>query len=586
MKEKKKESPIGVLWGWGKPYHGKFIGSIILAALGVACQMVPYFCVAHIVTMMLSGEQNFFRYVTAGIIALCGYFGKVLFSSLSTTISHTATYYTLRDLRENITAKLARVPMGTILDTPSGQYKTTIVDRVEGMESTFAHLLPEMTANVLVPLVIVVYLFVMDWRMALLSLVTLVVGLAVMSAGMKNYPVKWEGAVKAGKQMTNAIVEYIGGIEVVKAFSQSAGSYKKYSDAVNYNANYYVDWMRENQKTMSAYNAILPSVLICVLPCGFAFWLSGSLELSTFLSIVIFSLGLIGPIIAAFTFTDDLAVLGTNVEEISQLLNAEELNHKDTPVKLEDTGISLRSVSFSYDGTTEVLHDVNLAIHPGTMTALVGPSGSGKSTVAKLIAGYWDVTSGSITLTLGGHELKDMPLSEIADQISYVSQDNYLFNRSIRENIRMGRPSATDEEVEQAAKQSGCDAFIRKLDNGYDTVVGSAGSHLSGGERQRIAIARAMLKDAPIIILDEATSSVDPENEDELQRAIEALTHDKTIIMIAHRLKTVRNADQILVLDNTHIVQRGTHAELIQQKGLYADFVSARQEAIGWKLVQ
>lgn len=489
-----------------------------------------------------------------------------------------------RDLRENITAKLARVPMGTILDTPSGQYKTTIVDRVEGMESTFAHLIPEMTANVLVPLVIVVYLFVMDWRMALLSLVTLVVGLAVMSAGMKNYPVKWEGAVKAGKQMANAIVEYIGGIEVVKAFSQSAGSYKKYSDAVNYNANYYVDWMRENQKTMSAYNAILPSVLICVLPCGFAFWLSGSLELSTFLSIVVFSLGLIGPIIAAFTFTDDLAVLGTNVEEISQLLNAEELNHKETSIKLEDTGISLRSVSFSYDGTTEVLHDVNLAIHPGTMTALVGPSGSGKSTVAKLIAGYWDVTSGSITL--GGHELKDMPLSEIADQISYVSQDNYLFNRSIRENIRMGRPSATDEEVEQAAKQSGCDAFIRKLDNGYDTVVGSAGSHLSGGERQRIAIARAMLKDAPIIILDEATSSVDPENEDELQRAIEALTHDKTIIMIAHRLKTVRNADQILVLDNTHIVQRGTHAELIQQKGLYADFVSARQEAIGWKLVQ
>ena len=474
--------------------------------------------------------------------------------------------------------------MGTILDTPSGQYKTTIVDRVEGMESTFAHLIPEMTANVLVPLVIAVYLFFLDWRMALLSLVTLVVGLAVMSAGMKNYPVKWEGAVKAGKQMANAIVEYIGGIEVVKAFSQSAGSYKKYSDAVNYNANYYVDWMRENQKTMSAYNAILPSVLICVLPCGFAFWLSGSLELSTFLSIVIFSLGLIGPIIAAFTFTDDLAVLGTNVEEISQLLNAEELNHKETPIKLEDTGISLRSVSFSYDGTTEVLHDVNLAIHPGTMTALVGPSGSGKSTVAKLIAGYWDVTSGSITL--GGHELKDMPLSEIADQISYVSQDNYLFNRSIRENIRMGRPSATDEEVEQAAKQSGCDAFIRKLDNGYDTVVGSAGSHLSGGERQRIAIARAMLKDAPIIILDEATSSVDPEKEDELQRAIEALTHDKTIIMIAHRLKTVRNADQILVLDNTHIVQRGTHAELIQQKGLYADFVSARQEAIGWKLVQ
>ena len=547
MKEEKKESPIGVLWVWGKPYHGKFIGSVILAVLGVACQMVPYFCVAHIVTMMLSGEQNFSRYVTAGIIALCGYFGKVLFSCLSTTISHTATYYTLRDLRENITAKLARVPMGTILDTPSGQYKTTIVDRVEGMESTFAHLIPEMTANVLVPLVIAVYLFLLDWRMALLSLVTLVVGLAVMSVGMKNYPVKWEGAVKAGKQMANAIVEYIGGIEVVKAFSQSAGSYKKYSDAVNYNANYYVDWMRENQKTMSAYNAILPSVLICVLPCGFAFWLSGSLELSTFLSIVIFSLGLIGPIIAAFTFTDDLAVLGTNVEEISQLLNAEELNHKDTPVKLESTGITLNHVSFSYDGTTEVLHDVNLAIRPGTMTALVGPSGSGKSTVAKLIAGYWDVTSGSITL--GGHELKDIPLSEIADQISYVSQDNYLFNRSIRENIRMGRPDATDAEVEQAAKQSGCDAFIRKLDNGYDTVVGSAGSHLSGGERQRLGLARAFLHDAPFLLLDEPTSNLDSLNEAVILRSLGQENTGRTVVLVSHRRSTLRIADRVVSVE-------------------------------------
>ena len=573
MKEEKKDSPIGTLWGWGKPYHGKFIGSIILAVLGVACQMVPYFCVAHIVTLMLSGEQDFSSYMTACIVTLCGYLGKVVFANLSTVISHTATYYTLRDLRENITEKLARVPMGTILDTPSGQYKTTIVDRVEGMEPTFAHLLPEMTANVLVPIVIVVYLLILDWRMALLSLVTLVVGLVVMSAGMKNYPVKWEGAVKAGKQMTDAIVEYIGGIEVVKAFSQSAGSYKKYSDAVNYNANYYVDWMRENQKTMSAYNAILPSVLICVLPCGFSFWLSGSLELSTFLSIVIFSLGLVGPIIAAFTFTDDLAVLGTNVEEISQLLNAEELNHKETPIKLEDTGISLRSVSFSYDGTTEVLHDVNLAIHPGTMTALVGPSGSGKSTVAKLIAGYWDVTSGSITL--GGHELKDMPLSEIADQISYVSQDNYLFNRSIRENIRMGRPSATDVEVEQAAKQSGCDAFIRKLDNGYDTVVGSAGSHLSGGERQRIAIARAMLKNAPVVILDEATAYIDPENEALVQKAISTLTVGKTLIVIAHRLSTIVGADNIVVVKDGTIHAQGTHEKLLETCPLYRDMWQA-----------
>ena len=606
MKEEKKEAPIGVLWGWGKPYHGKFIGSVILAVLGVACQMVPYFCVAHIVTMMLSGEQNFSRYVTAGIIALCGYFGKVLFSCLSTTISHTATYYTLRDLRENITAKLARVPMGTILDTPSGQYKTTIVDRVEGMESTFAHLIPEMTANVLVPLVIAVYLFLLDWRMALLSLVTLVVGLAVMSAGMKNYPVKWEGAVKAGKQMANAIVEYIGGIEVVKAFSQSAGSYKKYSDAVNYNANYYVDWMHENQKTMSAYNAILPSVLICVLPCGFAFWLSGSLELSTFLSIVIFSLGLIGPIIAAFTFTDDLAVLGTNVEEISQLLNAGNMasllqmlaasmdtanSIDDTPVMDEkgaditpnSSEIVFDKVDFSY-ADRKILDQVSFTIPEKTITAIVGPSGAGKTTMCNLIARFWDVNAGKITI--GGTDVRDFKLDSLMKNISMVFQSVYLFADTIENNIKFGCPDTTHEQVVEAAKKACCHDFISALPDGYDTVIGEGGGTLSGGEKQRISIARAILKDAPIIILDEATSSVDPENEDELQRAIEALTHDKTIIMIAHRLKTVRNADQILVLDNAHIVQRGTHAELIQQKGLYADFVSARQEAIGWKLAQ
>ena len=606
MKEEKKESPIGVLWGWGKPYHGKFIGSIILAVLGVACQMVPYFCVAHIVTMMLSGEQTFSRYVTAGIIALCGYLGKVLFSCLSTTISHTATYYTLRDLRENITAKLVRIPMGTILDTPSGQYKTTIVDRVEGMEPTFAHLIPEMTANVLVPIVIVVYLLILDWRMALLSLVTLVVGLVVMSAGMKNYPVKWEGAVKAGKQMTDAIVEYIGGIEVVKAFSQSAGSYKKYSDAVNYNANYYVDWMRENQKTMSAYNAILPSVLICVLPCGFSFWLSGSLELSTFLSIVIFSLGLVGPIIAAFTFTDDLAVLGTNVEEISQLLNAGNMasllqmlaasmdtanSIDDTPVMDEkgaditpkSSEIVFNKVDFSY-ADRKILDQVSFTIPEKTTTAIVGPSGAGKTTMCNLIARFWDVNAGKITI--GGTDVRDFKLDSLMKNISMVFQSVYLFADTIENNIKFGCPDATHEQVVEAAKKACCHDFISALPDGYDTVIGEGGGTLSGGEKQRISIARAMLKDAPIIILDEATSSVDPENEDELQRAIEALTHDKTIIMIAHRLKTVRNADQILVLDNAHIVQRGTHAELIQQKGLYADFVSARQEAIGWKLAQ
>ena len=568
MKEEKKESPIGVLWGWGKPYHGKFIGSIILAVLGVACQMVPYFCVAHIVTMMLSGEQTFSRYVTAGIIALCGYLGKVLFSCLSTTISHTATYYTLRDLRENITAKLVRIPMGTILDTPSGQYKTTIVDRVEGMEPTFAHLIPEMTANVLVPIVIAVYLFLLDWRMALLSLVTLVVGLAVMSAGMKNYPVKWEGAVKAGKLMANAIVEYIGGIEVVKAFSQSAGSYKRYSDAVTENAQYYVDWMADNQKYMAIMQAVIPSVLLPVLPVGLLLWGDGSLSTAVFLTIVVLSLGLTGPLVSAMTFVDELAVVGTNVGEISAILEAPELERPAAEMKLNGLGIRMDHVSFAYrqeDG--EVLHDVNLDIQPGTVTALVGPSGSGKSTIAKLIAGFWDVTGGSVAL--GGVNLRKIPLEQLNRQIAYVSQDNYLFDRTVRDNIRMGRLNATDAEVEAVAKAAGCDDFIRQLAQGYDTICGGGGGHLSGGEKKRISIARAMLKDAPIVILDEATASIDPENEAVIQQAISRLTEGKTLIVIAHRLGTVAGADNIVVVEDGRFVAQGKQEELLASCPLY-----------------
>lgn len=335
------------------------------------------------------------------------------------------------------------------------------------------------------------------------------------------------------------------------------------------------------QRLKLCYNAVIPSVLLSVLPGGMALWLSGSLETMTFMAAIIFSLGLVGPIMEAFSFTGSLAMLGKNTEEIDSILNAEELHHANKPVALDDLEIELKNVAFSYDKQQEVLHGINLSIHPGTMTALVGPSGSGKSTVAKLIAGYWDVTSGSITL--GGHELTEIPLSQLAAQISYVSQDNYLFNRSIRENIRMGKPDASDEEVEQAAIRSGCDSFIHGLDKGYETIVGSSGSQLSGGERQRIAIARAMLKDAPIVILDEATAFIDPENEAIVQKAISALTAGKTLVVIAHRLSTITGADNIVVVNAGNIEAQGTHEQLLAHCPLYKDMwqahIGARDEA-------
>jgi len=566
--ERKTSSPFGVLWRWAYDYHGGFISSVILAVLGVAGSILAYGCIAAIIRLLLAHGDLKACLPWCGVM-LAGYGAKSIFSTLSTSLSHTATYHTLRDLRKNLLSKLSRVPMGTVLDTPSGQYKTTIVDRVEGMEPTLAHLIPEMTSNALVPLAIAVYIFVLDWRMGLASLVTTVLGLVVASQSGKTYAVRWKGAVEVGKRMANAIVEYVDGIQVVKAFSQSAGSYKKYAETVNENAQYYVDWMADNQKYMAGIQTVAPSTLVAVLPVGLLLHMGGSLSTGDFLTIIVLSLGFVGPLLAAMSFVDELAVVGTNVGEIAAILEAPELIRPVENAAIKHHEIHFNNVSFSY-GTngSEVLHGIDLTIQPCKVTALVGPSGSGKSTIAKLIAGFWDVTQGAVTL--GSIDLRNIPLDQLNRQIAYVSQDNYLFDRTVLKNIRMGKLTATDAQVEAAAKAAGCDDFIRALEHGYHTVCGGGGGHLSGGEKQRISIARAMLKDAPIVILDEATASVDPENEALIQRAISALTKAKTLIVIAHRLGTIMDADNIVVVDGGRIAAQGNHAELLEHCPLYA----------------
>ena len=569
MDKKKEPSPLSIVWGWADKEHKGFYAAIFLAILGVAGTMTAYFGVAALIRGLLSdgGFSDCMRWL---LVILAGYVVKAICSTASTAVSHHATYHTLLGVRKRMLSKLSKVPMGTILGTPSGQYKTTIVDRVEGMEPTLAHLLPEMTANLLVPLAVAVYIFVLDWRMGLASLVTTAIGLATASMSGKNYGVRWEGAVAVGRRMANAIVEYIGGIQVVKAFSQSAGSYKKYSGAVRENAGYFVDWMKENQRYMAVFQTVTPSVLVSVLPVGLLLFRGGSLDAGTFLTVIVLSLGMTGPFLAAMSFVDELAVVGTNVKEINGILEAEELRRPEKNAKLNGEEIQLTNVSFSYGKEEEsVLKNVNLTIRPASVTALVGPSGSGKSTIAKLIAGFWDVTGGKITL--GGVDLRDIPLDQLNSQIAYVAQDNYLFDRSVRENIRMGRIGATDAEVEAVAKAAGCDGFIRGLENGYDTICGGGGGHLSGGEKQRISIARAMLKDAPVVILDEATASMDLENEAVIQQAISALTKGKTLIVIAHRLGTIMNADQIAVVEDGNIRAVGTQEELLKDCPLYQE---------------
>lgn len=563
----KEKSPLIRLWELGEKEHGRFIRAIVSAVTGVVGGMLPYLAAAQMVIGLMAGKREWAYYLQWCGVALLGYVLRAVLYAHALSLSHAATFSVLKNVRERILEKLPKMPLGTMVDTPSGQMKQIIVDQVESMERPLAHLLPEMTSNILGPVCIFIYLLVLDWRMALLALVSIPVGMLFMMPIMKNYGTQYEGAVKVTQHMNETIVEYVGGIEVIKAFNQGKSSYAKFADSVMANASYYYNWMKSCQLPMSVSKAVMPTTLITILPIGWLWYGNGSLSVETFITTIILSLGIAGPLLAAMDFVDSLARVGTIVGSIDAILKGEEQEHGEETVNVWDNSITMKEVFFGYHEGKEILHGIDLEIPAGTMTALVGPSGSGKSTIAKLIAGFWDVHKGEIRI--GGQELRKIPLRQLYDTVAFVSQDNYLFDESIRENIRMGRLSATDAEVEMAAKAAGCDAFIRRLQQGYDTNVGSGGAHLSGGERQRIAIARAMLKNAPIVILDEATAYIDPENEAVIQKAVAKLVQNKTVIVIAHRLSTITDADQIVLVKDGKIEARGTHQTLRESSPLY-----------------
>lgn len=567
MQQTKKESPLLRIWGWGKDEHSRLIGAVISALIGVLLGLMPYYAAAQVIIGMLAGETDLSVYLPWLGLGLAGYAARTLLYNMALSISHKATFSILKTIRQMILAKLPKLPLGTVMDMSSGKMKQVIVDQVDGMETTLAHLFPELTANIAAPLFILVCLFVLDWRMALLAIVTIPAGMVFMMSVMGNYSKDYEGAVKTTQEMSGTIVEYISGIEVIKAFNQGKSSYAKFAERIRANASYYYNWMKKSQFGVSMGYAIVPASLVTILPVGWHWYSSGSLPAETFIMVIILSLGIAGPLIAAMNFVDTLATMGTTVAAVDELLSAKEQEHGEQAVQLNGTDIELHHVSFGYHADKNILRDVNLSIPAGSMTALVGPSGSGKSTIAKLVAGFWDVEEGAVMID--GVDEKKIPLKQLYNQIAFVSQDNYLFDTSVRENIRMGNLSASDKEVEQAAKAAGCDAFIRSLEKGYETNVGSGGAHLSGGERQRIAIARAMLKDAPIVILDEATAYIDPENEAVIQKAIAKLVKGKTVIVIAHRLSTIKDADKIVVVKDGRIEASGKHEELRKTCPLY-----------------
>ncbi|MCT4595317.1 MAG: ABC transporter ATP-binding protein/permease [Anaeromicrobium sp.] len=563
----KTKNPLLRLWELGEGEQGKLKSAIILALLGVIFGIVPYFCAGKIVVGLLNDEKTFNFYLFWSGIAMSGYFLRTLLYNLALAFSHKGTFRILKNIRQMVLEKLPKLPLGSVMEISSGKLKQIIVDQVESMETTLAHLLPEMTSNLIAPILVIIYLFVLDWRMAFLSLVSIPIGMLFMMMIMRNYSKDYEKSVKTTQDMNETIVEYISGIEVIKAYNQGKNSYAKFETRVNANASYYYNWMKRCQFGMALAFSIAPTTLITVLPMGFIFYSNGSLYLESFIMIIILSMSIVGPLIAAMAFIDNLAKVGTTVASVDELLNAEEQNHGATKVVLQNRDIKLSDVSFSYNEEKEILHNLNLSIPTGSVTALVGPSGSGKSTIAKLIAGFWDVPEGKITI--GGVDVKNIPLSQLYDEVAFVSQDNFLFDDTVMNNIRMGNIKATDEQVIAAAIQAGCNEFIKELERGYYTKVGGGGVHLSGGEKQRISIARAMLKNSPIVVLDEATAYIDPENEGIIQMAVAKLVKGKTLILIAHRLSTITNVDKIVVVKNGFIEAEGTHDELLEENKLY-----------------
>lgn len=564
--QEKKENPFKRLLVFASQCKSKMIISIIIAVVGVGCGMVPYFAAVNITVKIIGENYTLEELILSALVALAGYTGKVIFHGISTTLSHQSAYTILKNIRRELVIKLSKLPLGYVMEIPSGELKTTIVDTVETMEQPLAHIIPEMTSNLLVPICIFLYLFSLDMSIALIALITIPIGLLLFKLLMKKYVYYYQKRVDAGNLMNATVVEYINGIEAIKVFNQSATSYEKYANSVNHNCGAVTSFFQNTLLLYSAVMYTMPATLLFVLPAGLYFYMQGTLALTTFISCIILSFGLVSPLIQAMQHTDGMASLTTIMGQINEILDAEELKRPTEYKKLHDHKIKFQEVRFGYNDT-EILHGISFETISQGMTAIVGASGSGKSTVAKLMASFLEATKGKIIL--GNVDVKNLPLHQISDVISYVSQDNFLFNTSIQENIRIGKKDATDEEVIEAAKQASCHDFIISLEHGYDTLAGEAGNHFSGGERQRISIARAMLKNSPVVLLDEATAYTDPENEGVIQESIAKLVKGKTLIVIAHRLSTIIAADNIIVMNQGQIVAQGTHTELLAKCNLY-----------------
>ncbi|MEW9122631.1 MAG: ABC transporter ATP-binding protein [Thermotaleaceae bacterium] len=589
----KQKNWLKIVLHFASSCKAAMVMSVICAIISVAGGLIPYVGVYQIIILFINEKATTEEIILWGGICIGGYSVKLVFYAISTVLAHISAYSILENMRNKMADKLMGAPLGTVIDQPVGKLKSIIIDRVETIELPLAHLIPEGVSNLLLPMGVFIYLTMIDWRMALASMITIPLAVIVYGTMMRTFNKQYADYMEASNHVNSVIVEYVEGIEVIKAFNQSTSSYEKFEKAVESFKTYTLNWFKSTWKLMNFGGAVLPSTLLGTMPIGMYLYIQGSLNPAELAMCVILSLGIVGPLTSFTVFVNDLKSIEYAVKDADEFLNLRELENSTEKVELKKYDIELKNVSFSYNKNKDkslnhlerkALDNINLKLPQGTFSALVGPSGSGKSTVARLIARFWDVDDGAITIE--GTNIKKLPLNQLADLVSFVTQDNFLFNCSLMENIRLGNPKASDPEVIAAAKAACCDEFIRKLDNGYDTNAGEAGRKLSGGEKQRIAIARAILKNAPIVILDEATAFTDPENEDKLQKSIAALTKGKTLLVIAHRLSTIKGADQIVVMEKGRITDVGTHEELLESCQLYKDMWTAHIGAKKWAAIR
>lgn len=551
-----------------KKHIGQILSSVIIAVIGVFCSVVPYFALAKITQNIAISNTDLEFYIRPILLILGGLIGSVIFHEISTLISHNLAFRIIEDERKKLVRKINRLSMGEIEKRSSGEWTQFMVETLNKIEQPIAHVIPEVIANLIIPIALVVIIFIMDWRIGIANLITLPLGVLFSILMMGGYEEKSRNYQEAAKNMNTTAVEYIRGIQVIKAFNKSASLYGKFVDAVNSNRDSMLNWYLSVCFYMTAAMEVLPSTLLFVLPTSLYLYMNGSIEVGNLIMCVLLSYACYKPLIKVMSHMDTMANVRVVIDEIKNVMELPELERGNGEEKIRSYDINFENVCFAYNDKKKVFDNLSFSAKENKLTAIVGYSGGGKSTIAKLIAGYWNINKGKISV--GNVNLKDVSLEKNMELVTYVSQENYLFRKSIIDNMRMANQNASIEEIKDACKKASCHDFIMSLPNGYETIIGESGSNLSGGERQRLTIARALLKDSPIVLLDEATAYSDPDNEAEIQKSIDALVENKTVIMIAHRLSTIIGADKIIVLNNGEIEAEGTHKELLGKSETYA----------------